>query len=1174
MGLSVQIREIAFENFKSFGKKIRISFFDGFTAISGPNGSGKSNIIDGIIFCMGLSGSRTMRAEKLTDLIYNDGGNSPAHAEVSIAIENMRGELSGRGDLVTITRRVKETNAGYYSYYYLDGRAVTLSEVHEELRKANITPEGYNVVMQGDVTRIIEMTPFERRRIVDEIAGVSEFENKKERALGELEIVRERVERVDIILEEVQSQLHRLKQERDHALKYRALRDERRRYEGFIILARLNDSKKELDAVRRELNEKDGKKEVFQKDCVRERRALESLGAQLRGLNEEILEKGEAEQIRVKREIEEIKGEKEVSRKTIDLLSDEIGDIDNARRKALVEISTLRERAESLEDRVGEEELRRETLQSEIEERKIEMGVVKNKIVEVDSAYAGIQERLSELKNRYEILKSEKNELIRSEDRLLDAIRRKTRDATEIEDEIRESHEKIAGEEDDREKLVREIRDITNGLKEIFSDLEDLENSRTKLRREKSGIDQHLVTYQQQYMRIEAEMKAARDASGYSRAVESIIEAKRNRELEGIYGTIAELGKTDKRYATSLEIAAGARMQSIVVATDEDAAYAIAHLRQRRRGRATFLPLNKLAPKRDLEKPEESGVIDYAVNLVEYDPRFDQAFWYVFRDTLIVETLSDARRFMGRYRMVTLEGDVVERGGAMTGGTARSRLGFASGEGEKLARLGEKITELESHKKSAENKLDKTESHIYTLQKEIAQSEKALSKKQLELDDMKGRGERLTELIKKREKELEVIKNDRIAIKREMEEIEEDKTLKNNNIRELEDEIRELEEKMKDSPIPGLTEEANSLQDKIDHSNKRIVDVEATINSINLEKRYAEEKIDEIKENMHGLETKREERLKKIEDLKDEIKEFEEKLREKKEREEELSIELAQLQKERENIQKTYNDTEEEVLRIKTAIKGLETEIIGLDATMEAIKEQISEMQKEVEERDLDESIEVPTSHEVQTRIKSIERGMERLEPVNMRAIDEYSEVEEREKDLQARRNTLFHERKELLKRIKQYEQMKKDAFAEAYNNINTHFKEIFAELSDGTGEIILENPRDPFTGGLTIKARPRDKTEQRLEAMSGGEKSLTALALIFAIQEYRPAPFYAFDEIDMFLDSSNAQRVAQRVKKSSTKAQFIVVTLRKPMIEASDRIIGVTMQENNITSITGVKNR
>ena len=205
-------------------------------------------------------------------------------------------------------------------------------------------------------------------------------------------------------------------------------------------------------------------------------------------------------------------------------------------------------------------------------------------------------------------------------------------------------------------------------------------------------------------------------------------------------------------------------------------------------------------------------------------------------------------------------------------------------------------------------------------------------------------------------------------------------------------------------------------------------------------------------------------------------------------------------------------------------------------------------------------------------RIQAIEEAMRRLEPVNMRAIDEYNEVEFRLSDLQGKRDTLFTEREQLLERIDQYEQLKRDTFMEAYISINSNFKEIFYELSDGMGELLLENPDDPFAGGMTLRAQPKEKTLQRIEAMSGGEKSLTALAFIFAIQQYRPAPFYAFDEIDMFLDGWNVERVSRRVKTSGSKVQFIVVSLRKPMIQAASRTIGVTMQENNITSITGVK--
>jgi chromosome segregation protein len=227
----LHIKEIELQNFKSFGKKVKIPFFDDFTTISGPNGSGKSNIIDGILFALGLSNSRVMRAEKLTDLIYNGDTRPRDFAQVSIHFDNKDREMPVDSDEVVITRKVRQTESGYYSYYYFNEKAVGLSDIHNYLSKAKITPEGYNVVMQGDVTNIIEMTATERRKIIDEIAGVAEFDDKKEQALNELEIVRERIERVDIILAEVDDQLAKLKLERDQALKYQSLRDEKRKYE-------------------------------------------------------------------------------------------------------------------------------------------------------------------------------------------------------------------------------------------------------------------------------------------------------------------------------------------------------------------------------------------------------------------------------------------------------------------------------------------------------------------------------------------------------------------------------------------------------------------------------------------------------------------------------------------------------------------------------------------------------------------------------------------------------------------------------------------------------------------------------------------------------------------------------------------------------------------------------
>ena len=265
------IKEIEFVNFKSFGKKVKISFYNDFTTISGPNGSGKSNIIDGILFALGLTSSRTLRAEKLTDLIYNgDEAKKPDFAQVTIRFDNSDRKLPLDLDEVEVSRKIRRTKSGYYSYFYFNGKAVSLGEIHFQLAKAGVTPEGYNVVMQGDVTQIISMTSVERRKIIDEIAGVAEFDERKQKALGELEVVRQQIERVDIILEEVRIQLGKLAGERDQALKYQALKAEKVKFEGYVLLSKLKDARTELQNVDKELAGKEEHLEKVQASAKRE----------------------------------------------------------------------------------------------------------------------------------------------------------------------------------------------------------------------------------------------------------------------------------------------------------------------------------------------------------------------------------------------------------------------------------------------------------------------------------------------------------------------------------------------------------------------------------------------------------------------------------------------------------------------------------------------------------------------------------------------------------------------------------------------------------------------------------------------------------------------------------------------------------------------------------------
>ena len=1173
----MHIKEIEFINFKSFGKKVKIPFFDGFTTISGPNGSGKSNIIDGILFVLGLSSSRTLRAEKLTDLIYNgESSKRPDFAQVTILFDNTDREMPVDSDEISITRKIRETDSGYYSYFYFNGKAVSLSEVHNHLAKARVTPEGYNVVMQGDVTRIINMTPTERRKIIDEIAGVAEFDSKRDRAMGELDIVRERVERVDIIIDEVGLQLEKLKKERDQAVKYQSLKEEKMKFEGFVLLAKLKDAKTELESV---IGDIGSKHDVLKKlgDALDEKRLkVEELERSLEEMTSNIQKMGEDEQIQVKKDIEETRGEISRCVGSIELADNEMEDIESRRRKAFVEIDDVKGKLEDLDSSISEETIRKDGILAEMSERKTERMLLQSKIASVDAKFAETRDELSGMKSKLEILKNEKNELMRQEDRLLDALRRKSSEVRDIESEVADAKSKVGSSDSDIKSVQYDIEKLNEKIDTLTKDIDDLERNRAQIKEVVKDLETELRTYEKDYARIEVRVRAAEDHSRYSKAVDMVMNEKKHHGLPGIYGTIAELGSVDQKYSTALGIAAGGRMQAVVVENDEDASRAISYLKQRNGGRATFLPLNKMdsrRPYKDLSDRE--GVVGYAIDLIDFDPKFEPAFWYVFRDTLIVDTLTNARRMMGGLRMITLEGDVIEKSGAMVGGSKqRSNLSFAASEKDKLVKLAEKITEYDSRRATAIKKLDQVEGHISQINREVHECDKDISKKELHLEEISGRGERLAQLIETKNSELLEIEESRKELRQEMETIVSQKEEKGELALTLEEQIAELEEKLEGSEVPELNRQAEQLDNELRRLDGRVRDIESDINGFNLERDHASSRIEESRELIKSMDEKKATHKQRVSELKNRIEELEQTLLDMQQRETELGEQLKEMQLERSNLHDEHISMKKQFDAIRLKHEESSRHMIALDATKTALEEQVVELAEELKRRGIDDSDEVPNYETVRTRIESIEKAMEKLEPVNMRAIDEYDEVDLRLNELVTRRDTLSSEREQILERITQYEELKKDTFMDTYNGINSSFKEIFNELSDGTGELVLDNADEPFSGGMTLKAQPKEKTLQRLEAMSGGEKSLTALSFVFAIQQYRPAPFYAFDEIDMFLDGANAGKVAERVKKAVANAQFIVVSLRKPMIEAAERTIGVAMQENNITSITGVKLR
>ena len=1191
----MHIKEITFENFKSFGRKVTIPFYEGFTTISGPNGSGKSNIIDGILFVLALSTTRTMRAEKLTDLIFKGekADRQPKYTQVTLLFDNTNREMPIDTDEVKIARKVKVAKNGYYSYYYLNDKACQLGDIHAQLSKARVTPEGYNVVMQGDVMEIINMTPFERRKIIDEIAGVTEFDNKTDRAKNELEIVWDRTERVNIIIDEVNTQLKKLETERDHALKYQSLQKERHKYEGYAYLAKLKDSIAEQDKIVGEMEKLTQRTESLKQTLEEKNTIVAERKSRLDELNSQIMQKGEEEQLQIKKEIEELKGKISYSSTLINSAKAEIEKIDARRRQILIDIDSKNGEITQMQEKISEETLRYEGVESEIREQKTKLMLIKSKIAEIDVKFVKTRDALSTVRGEIEATRDEKNELMREQDRLIDAARRKESEISDMNREVEEAKLKSKDVDADIQDVEAEVEEFTSTIKSHNKDLSDLESNRSQIKSVVSDLEENLREAQSEYAMAAARIRATKEVGSYSNSVDAVLKAKESRQLPGIYGTVAQLGKVQGEYTTALGIAAGGGMQNVIVDSDEDAARGINYLKRNKFGRVTFLPMNKMRTGSVPPLPKLDGVIDYAIDLVDFDPKFYPAFWHIFRDTLIVDDLTTARKLMGSKKIVTLDGDSVGKSGSMTGGSINKgrSISFAAAEEEKVTKYAEIITEYEARRTKAIEKLDAVDGQLAKVNRDIAECEKEISIREMQIEEIRGRESRLKELIETSTTRISEIEAERETMRQKMKDVTSDIQEKESEIDELDVKVTALENELSGSEVPKLNADADRVESEISRLNERLRDITAEIKSIGLELEYANNKISDGRTQIKEMDESKTAHRTSITECKESTETAQSELDGKEVRIKELEDELFELKNERKKASEMFEIESAQAQRTATQLERMDNQIQALVATEKALIVQIESLKKEIEERNISikeadeednregagdeeedpDEDEYPSSESVRLRLESIHAAMTALEPVNMLAIAEYDAVIERLSELTSRRDVLIHEREEILSRIEKYAQHKKKLFMESFDAINENFKTIFAELSEGTGDLMLEDEEDPFAGGLTIRAQPKDKTLQRMESLSGGEKSLTSMTLLFAIQRYRPAPFYAFDEVDMNLDGINAEKMAKRIKEASKTAQFIVVSLRKPMIEAANRTVGVAMQENNITSITGV---
>ena len=1183
----MHINELVLDSFKSFGRPTRIPFYEDFTVVTGPNGSGKSNIIDGVLFALGLARTRGIRAEKLTDLIYNpghadgsggDAGGGAREASVTVVLDNSDRTLErsqvvnaagsediGDVDEITVKRRVKETEDNYYSYYYLNGRACNLSDIQDLLAQAGITPEGYNVVMQGDVTEIINMTPHERRGIIDEIAGVAEFDAKKADAFEELDAVEDRIGEADLRIEEKETRLDQLEDERETALEYQSLREEREEYEGYRKAAELEDKRDDLAETETEIDDVASDLADERAELDRRQGRVTRLEDELDGLRTEIERKGEDEQLRIKAEIEGIKGEIDRLENAIDAAEDRIRDAESDRRDAFVQLDRKQEKIDDLDTEIRSVKVEQASVKSDIGSLETDLAEVQAEIDDVDTEYDELKADLKERKSRLEELKTERNDRQREKDRLLDDTRRRATEISEAEDRIEELRGILPDLKAEASDLHSELDKAAKNQEKIEGIVDDLQGEKSELKSELDEVVEEIQSKQSEYATLEARASDDGDTS-WPRSVTTILNAGQS----GVHGTVGQLGAVEGEHATACETAAGGRLAHVVVDDDGVGSDCIDYLKSRNAGRATFLPITEMEDRGLPSLPSHPGVVDFARTLVDYDAEYEGVFSYVLGSTVVVEDMSTARDLMGDYRMVTLDGDLVERSGAMTGGSGGgSRYSFSKSGGGRLERLAGDIETLEDRRRSLQAEIRELDEDIEDARDRAADARDRVRSVESEIDDAESDVEAAEAEIEALEAEIEDLREARAAVDADMQALDDEIDGIEAEIAATEAEIDDLESDLADSKIPELTAEADGIRDEIDEKESRMDDLDARLNELELEQQYAEDALDDLQERIETAQEKKADARDDIRDHEAEIEERKAELEKKREAVEELEAELAELKADREDLQATLRAAKTDRDDKRDEVDRIESNLDSLRETKERLSWEIDELDAEVGDYDPEA---IPGHDEVQSAIDRLTAEMEALEPVNMLAIDEYDEVQSELDDLQERRDVLVDEREAIEERIDRFDRQKKETFMHAFDAINRNFTDIFERLSDGTGDLHLENAEDPFDGGLTMKAQPGDKPIQRLTAMSGGEKSLTALAFIFAIQRHNPAPFYALDEIDAFLDAANAERVGEMVDDLSADAQFVVVSHRSALLERSERAIGVTMQGDNVSAVTGIQ--
>ena len=1175
------LKSIEVQGFKSFANKIVFDFHNGITGIVGPNGSGKSNVADAVRWVLGEQSAKQLRGAKMEDVIFAGTQNRKpvGFAYVAITLDNSDHALPVEYDEVTVSRRVYRSGE---SEYKINGHTCRLKDVTEMFYDTGIGKEGYSIIGQGQIDKILSGKPDERRELFDEAAGIVKFKRRKATAIKKLESERSNLVRVNDILSELEKQVGPLKVQSEKAKEYLNYKSDLKKYDVNAFLL-------ETDRIRKETAELDGKIQIVDGDLETSKTEYDNTKSEyeeaenkLNEINSQIDENSqlasslELDKQRLQGEINVFTEQIKTFNANSQLHSERIIDIEKDKKTKQDTVKDLKEQYEELSRELSEYN---EKLSAINADAKVLSDEIEGISGQIDNRQNSIYDNLTEQST----IKAENQKFITMLEQL--EIKKSELTSHVIKGKSDESAQKqvIQSLKDDFENAAKQLDDINESIEDTNTSITQLKNT---IAEKNAELDKLTQNYHREKSRLESLVNITERYDGYGNSIRKIMELKDSNP--GILGVIADIIKVEKQYETAIETALGGTIQNIVTDKEATAKELIGYLKQNKLGRATFLPLNAIHARNTLEHEpciNEKGVIGVASNLVRVSFEYEGLAKYLLGRILVVDNidnaLSIARKYKYTLRIVTLEGEQLNPGGSMTGGAFRNSSNL-------LGRRRE-IEELKLSVSSTSKQITEEKSAITDLRSQVAKCREALesyNKLQRETHirkntidvNLKQADVKLSEIIDSYSGDIK----EQAAIDAQIVKINESKNQVSGNLNQLDNaneaarkeienlgkmlETKKAEENSISLKIENLKISHSSVEQKAAFINENIQRLTGELEGLDKERESIEEKIGETAGLVASKEKEIEAVKSAIEDAVSRIEESNKKLEVLKGDKEKVNASHKVFFKKREELNEKIMLLEKESMRLHNQYDKLDESNDTLVDYMWSEYELTYSYALELK------SDELTNINDIRKQINILKAAIKKLGDVNVNAIEEYKSVSERYEFLKTQHDDMIEAEESLMKVVAELDEGMRVQFTTKFEEIKVEFDKVFKELfGGGRGTIELVEGEDILEAGILIISQPPGKKLQNMMQLSGGEKALTAIALLFAIQNLKPSPFCLLDEIEAALDDSNVGRYANYLHKLTKHTQFIVITHRRGTMSAADRLYGITMQEKGVSTLVSV---